>query len=136
MKSWQILLAIALTMMPVQDASAGYDTKQPLICAVDEVFECNEYDGCERRSEKEANVPTFFRVEFDKKKLTSKKQDGQHRESDIAATEDLETVIILKGTQNDQAWNMVVGKEEGTMSTTVTGDQFSFIMFGDCTSLD
>jgi hypothetical protein len=87
--------------------------------------------------EKEANVPSFFKVEFEKKKLTSnKKEDDQYRESDIDAAEELETVLIIKGTQNDQAWGMVIGKEEGTMSATVTGDQFSFVMFGDCTPLE
>lgn len=136
MKTWQTLLAVALIMIPFQSACAGFDMKKPLICAVDEVLECDEDGGCERRSEEEANVPTFFWVEFDKKKVTAKKQDGQVRESDIGVTEDLETVLILKGTQNDQAWNVVIGKEEGTMSTTVTGDQFSFVMFGDCTPLD
>jgi hypothetical protein len=136
MKIWQALLATALVMVPLQTASAGFDMQKPLICAVDEVFECNEATGCEPRLEKEANVPAFFRVDFEKKKLTSKKQDGEHRESDIGVAEEMEAVLIIKGTQNDQAWGLVIGKAEGTMSATVTGDQFSFVMFGDCTGLE
>ncbi len=136
MRIWQALLAAALIMTPFQTVSAGFDMQKPMICAVDEVFECNEANGCQPRLEEEANVPAFFRVEFEKKKLTSKKQDGQHRESDIGAAEELETVLIIKGTQNDQAWSMVIGREEGTMSATVSGDQFSFVMFGDCTALE
>lgn len=136
MKIWRALLILSLVMASFQTVSAGLDMQKTMICAVDEVFECNEATGCEPRLEQEANVPAFFRVEFEKKKLTAKKQDGQYRESDIGAAEELETVLIIKGTQNDQAWGLVIGKEEGTLSATVTGDQFSFVMFGDCTPLE
>jgi hypothetical protein len=136
MKIWQALLLAALIVIPIHNASAGFDMKKPMICAVDEVFECSEGNGCAPRSEEQANVPAFFNVEFDKNKVTSKKQDGEYRESDIGATEELETVMILKGTQHDQAWSMVIGKEAGAMSATVTGDRFSFVMFGNCTALD
>lgn len=136
MKLLHAIMAIAMLIAPFQTVSAGLDMKKPMICAVGEVFECNEATGCEPRTEKEANIPAFFNIEFDKKKVTSKKLDGQFRESDIGAAEELETVLIIKGTQNDQAWGLVVGKEEGTMSATVTGDQFSFVMFGDCTVIE
>ena len=136
MEIWRALLATALIMAPFQTVYAGFDLQKPMICAVDEVFECSEAAGCEPRLEQEANVPAFFNIEFDKKKVTSKNQDGPHRESDIVAAEELETVLIIKGTQNAQAWSMVIGREEGTMSATVSGDQFSFVMFGDCTALE
>jgi hypothetical protein len=126
------VLAGILTV-PALGMAAELDASKPLICAVTEVLECTEAEGCERRSTEEIAAPEFLRIDAKKKTLTAE-TDEEPRTSPIERSEDENGVLVLQGGDDGRGWTMAITIASGEFSGTVAGQEIVFVVFGNCTT--
>ncbi len=127
-----IILATCMCIVPHQIAAADFDGSAPLLCAVIRAMECGAETGCETGTASSINLPQFFRVDFEEKRLTAVKASGEKRSTPIKTLERIDGKIIIQGGENGRGWSAVIGGETGKMSVAVSGDQVGFVVFGAC----
>ena len=59
--------------------------------------------------------------------------DGSGRKTMIKTSGIVDGQLMLQGTENGKAWNMVIGSETGRWGGSVVEDDGSFAIFGSCT---
>ncbi|HEY4910712.1 MAG TPA: hypothetical protein VIJ73_14485 [Methylomirabilota bacterium] len=128
-----LCVVVACLSMPWPAAAAGkYDGSAPMLCAVTSLSECTADGKCERSApEAGNNLPTFLRVDVKGGTLTA--NDGSGRKTAIKTSGVVDGQLMLQGTENGKAWNMVIGSETGRWGGSVVEDDGSFAIFGACT---
>jgi hypothetical protein len=128
-----IRMSIFLSLLAMSaPAAAQFDGSQPLLCAATEATECAAGIECLSGSAESINLPEFFRINFDKKEITSTRADGSKRSTSIETVSPGETAIILRGAQGNLGWSMNISNE-GRMSLAVAGERVGYVVFGMCT---
>ena len=132
------LLAALVLILPIP-ALATIDDKKPAICANMEILECVPDQGCERVSAKDANLPRFLKIDFDKGSISRSQSDGTNLSSKIERSETIDERIILQGAEDgaeDQrdsfGWSLAIDKISGDMVLTGSGHDVGFVIFGAC----
>ena len=62
--------------------------------------------------------------------------NGIDNRTDTSAVKNIEHVdgrLILQGAENGRGWTLVILKENGKMSSTVSDEDVGFVVFGACT---
>ena len=128
-----LCVVVACLSMAWPAAAAGkYDGSAPMICAVTSMSECTADGKCERSSPQEGNtLPTFIRVDLGAKTLST--TDGGSRKTDIKGSSTVDGQLMLQGTENGKAWNMVIKSDTGRWGGSVVENDGSFALFGACT---
>jgi hypothetical protein len=130
-----IVLLTSIFSAPYQLSAAGFDGSEPLLCAVIKAVECDVERGCQEASVEDMNLPRFIKVDLDKNKISGKKEDGSKRETNIKVIEQVDNKLIMQGSEQGRGWSIVIGKDTGKMSATVSADEVGFVVFGACTTL-
>jgi hypothetical protein len=113
-------------------AAGKYDGSVPMLCAVTALTECTADGKCEKSApEAGNNLPTFLRVDLKGGVLMA--NDGSGRKTMIKTSGVVDGQLMLQGTENGKAWNMVIGSETGRWGGSVVEDDGSFALFGACT---
>ena len=135
-------LLAALGLILSTSAQATIDGKQPVLCANVEILECVPDQGCERVSAKDANLPRFLKIDFDKGTITRSRPDGTNLSSKIERSETVDERIILQGAEDgaeDQrdsfGWSLAIDMTNGEMVLTGSGHDVGFVIFGACEAL-
>ncbi len=126
-------LAICISIVPYQLASAKYDGSVPLLCAPIQVIECGVGDDCHRGTADSMNIPQFLKIDFEEKIIRA--ADESEKKAMIKSLEHVDGKLILQGMQNGRGWTLVISEDSGKMSATVSDDQVGFVLFGACTPL-
>jgi len=130
------LIAIALLLAFAAPAAAStheIDGSKPALCAVIETVECSADRQCQHGLAGHVRMPTFFRVDFKKKKVDATPAEGDEIVSAIKSLDRTDTSLILSGTEGGRGWSMVIDQKTGGMALTLTGLDASFVIFGACT---
>ncbi len=69
-------LAICISEVPYQLASAKYDGSVPLLCAPIQVIECGVGDDCHRGTADSVNIPPFLKIDFAGKIIMATDESG------------------------------------------------------------
>jgi hypothetical protein len=125
-------LAVVALAEPRPMAAQPFDGSKPLLCAAMEAIQCAAGGDCAAGSAEVINFPEFFRVEFDKKVITSTRSDGTNRTTPIEHVSRSDAGTLLHGGEAQFGWSMVIS-DHGKMTLTVSGDREGFIVFGACT---
>ena len=135
MRGLRIAGALALLMgVGTSSVPAGeFDGSTELICAVSTVFDCGPLQKCQSVSSREANVPSFIRVNFEAGKLSGKSPDGEVQETTVQNTTKIDGKTILQGAENGRAWSLVIDQQSGEISATIADNEVGFVLFGGCT---
>lgn len=129
-----IVLALLLALTAPAAAWANeIDGSKPALCAVIETAECTADRQCQHGLAGHVQMPTFFRVDFKKKKVDAKPLEGGEIVSAIKSLDRTDSSLILSGTENGRGWSMVIDQKTGGMALTLTGLDASFVIFGACT---
>jgi len=130
MKPFAALVGL-IACLPLGAAMAGdFDGSKPLICAAAEAVECGSGEQCTKGLPADFSLPTFLRVDVDKKTVA-----GPLRTSRIQVMEKGEKEILLQGTELGFAWSLAVDSEDGTMSGSIADRNGVYVLFGSCTPL-
>jgi hypothetical protein len=119
---------------PAAPASAAgkYDGSKPMLCAVTTVSECTKDGACERSGPQEGNnLPGFVRVDVKAKLLSD--NDGAGRKTEIKSSAIVDDQLMLQGSENGKAWNIVISSDSGVFGSSVVENDGLFAIFGRCT---
>jgi hypothetical protein len=119
-------------MAPYPLAAAAYDGSAPLLCAVIEVFDCQVGGECQRGTAESVNLPQFLKLNFAEKTLSTPEEGEKQRVTLIKNFERVDGNMIPQGVEGSRAWSMVIARETGKISATVSDDQVGFVVFGAC----
>jgi hypothetical protein len=128
-------LALGLTLGPINAIAQGLDNQAPMVCSVNETFDCASARACIGDSPEAVNIPRVIRIDFAAKKAFTKKINGEVREASIGAEQLVNERMILQGIQNGLAWSMAISRESGAMALTITAEDAGFVVFGTCMGL-
>ena len=128
--------AIAIGAVPVGASAAGYDGSANLICAASNVVACTKASICVQGEASSFDLPVFMYVDFKAKVVKARTEgDAKQVESPIRNFQKSNTQLILQGVENGHGWGMSIDQKGGRMTTTVSGESASFMIFGACTAL-
>ncbi len=126
------ILILAILIFPFYAAAQDFDGSKPLICSVMEVIECAPGIECDKGLPETFEFPEFIKINFTEKVLVGKANNQRIATSPIEKVETMEGNLILHGSQNGRAWNIVISQATGKMTGTIAADGFSFTVFGAC----
>jgi hypothetical protein len=127
------LAPLALAAVPAPALAAGYDGSTPLLCAITTVMECDATGECHRHTAAmHPDFPSFLRINVGQRLIT----DGQQgaRKTEIKAVTQLDGRLILHGGENGRGWAAAIAHDTGRMSAGVVAEDFTFALFGACTT--
>ena len=114
--------------------AGDFDGSKALTCATIEAIECAPGGKCLRGWAREINLPQFVTVDLAAKSITGKRpNDGSQLAAKIKSVSTKNSSLMLQGVQNDRAWSMVIAKDNGFMSVSVSAEDAGFVVFGACT---
>lgn len=123
-------LATALTLPGT--AGAAIDGKSNLVCAVNDVTACADSGKCIQGSARAFDLPQFIAVDFAAKEVRTTKDSGEKAASPIKHQQSDRNQILLQGVENGHGWTVAINTEHGRMTTSATGEEVSYILFGAC----
>ncbi|MGD9234513.1 MAG: hypothetical protein PVH67_11720, partial [Desulfobacterales bacterium] len=138
-KTVTVILAVIICMMPMQLAADQFDGSVSLLCAVIKVVWCSDSGDCYPTKAEVANIPRFLKINFKKKIITATEEDGRKDVIQIKNIEHANGKMILLCSESSRGWTMVISKETGkmtaTVSTTMPDNQLGIIVLGASTKL-
>ena len=137
------IVAILLSVSIPFAAQAGdFEGTKPLLCSVNTVIECTLEDGCREVAPESVALPSFFKVDFEKKTVTPTRESDGDRSSDIDRLEHLGGLVILQGAdegiqdvRDAVGWTAAISEETGKFVLTASGHEVAFVVDGACTPL-
>lgn len=128
------LAALWLTLLaPTTVSAAAVDGSRPFLCAINTIMECDGTGQCQRHMALEhPDFPSFLRIDVGRRLITDSQNDG--RKTEIKATSRLDGRLILHGGENGRAWSATIAEDTGRMSAGVIAEDFTFALFGACTT--
>lgn len=137
------IVAILLSVSIPFAAQAGdFEGTKPLLCSVNTVIECTLEDGCREVAPESVALPSFLKVDFEKKTVTPARAGDGNRNSDIKRVERLGGKLILQGAdegiqevRDSVGWTAAISEETGKYVLTASGDEEAYIVYGACIPL-
>lgn len=123
---------LAVLIFPFFATAQDFDGSKPLIGSVMEVIECAPGTECKKGLPENFEFPDFIKINFTEKILVGKSNNQRIDTSPIEKVEIQDGNLILHGSQNGRAWNIVISQTTGKMTGTIAADGFSFTVFGAC----
>ena len=130
---YSCLIALAALMLPAASIAADFDGSRPLLIAVIDVIECLPGADCEKVSPREARIPRFFEIDFEKKEISEIGDFEEERRTEIQSMTKLEGMLILQGAQNGRGWSVNISEANGDAVITLSDPLAGFVLFGACT---
>jgi len=127
------LLALITMMAPATATAADFDGSRPLLVAIIDIIECQPGGACEEVSPREAHLPRFLEIEFDKKEISEIGDAEEERTTKIQSITQGDGVLILQGAQNGRGWTINITVASGDAVITVSDPLSGFVLFGACT---
>ena len=134
-----IILVTCICMTPFYAAAGDFDGSKPLICVVKDSMECTQERGCDRVDEKDLNMTSTMKVDFDEKKIRLIHSGSGERVSEIENKKHIDGKLIVQGAedgykeyQDGNGWSMSIMESNGDMVVTASGDNVAFVLFGEC----
>ena len=113
-------------------AGAVIDGKAGLICSVNDVTACTDSSQCLQGQARAFDLPQFIAVDFAAKKVRTTRDSGEKAASPIKNQQSSGNQILMQGVENGHGWTMAIDTTNGRMTTSSTGAEVSYILFGAC----
>ncbi len=131
-----IAAALGLGLGSAGASAAGFDGTSNLLCATNNVVACTRNSVCVQGEANAFDLPIFMYVDFKAKVVKARTEgDTSKVESPIRNYQKSNTQLILQGIENGHGWGITIDQKGGKMTTTVSGESASFMIFGACTAL-
>ena len=132
--------SIACVFGAMSASAATFDGSQTLLCALQDVTQCDAGTECLGVTPEGINVPDFLQVDAANKLISATPEAGTERTTAIERTEHMDGKLILQGAddgiegvRDGLAWSMVIDDTTGKLVVSASGDGFAFVAFGACT---
>ena len=127
-----LLAGMMLSASGAAVAKEAYDGTSNFICATQGVMACVDGVICSKGQARDFDMPDFMMVDFKGKAIRAFYDGDKEATSPIKNMESSGTQLILQGVENNHGWSVSEHRDSGRMSTSVSGDEVSFILFGAC----
>ena len=125
------IVALLITPTPPPASAAPLDGSAPIICAGNEVRECEAGGMCLPLRPEHVNLPTMIEVDA-KQKMLIGLGGKDRRTAPIQAVERRDGRLIMYGGQEGRGWTLVLTEATGRLTASIVDDGFSFVLFGTC----
>lgn len=132
----KILLAVAGFILAGTAQAGDFDGSKVMLCATQNVSQCDAGMDCFSVFPESVNVPDFFVIDAGKKTIGAANSD---RHTPVERIEHLADKLILQGADGGiegerfgLAWSMAITEDTGKMTLSATGDRFAIVIFGAC----
>ena len=122
-----------LLCAPLSTQAGDYDGSKTLLCVPTDSLTCGGAGECERVTTEELEIPQFISVDFGKKSLSGKLEDGTVRTTPVRHVEKLDGSTLLQGGEYGRGWSIVIQHDTGEMSGAIAGDEGAVVVLGACT---
>lgn len=128
-------LAAAAALLVTGASAEGLDGSRNMVCAAINVVACAEGPGCVQGLAKNFELPEFIFVDM-KAKVVRATVESPYKEVDspIKNSETNRGQFILQGIENGHGWSMSIDRVSGRMTTSLSGELVSYMIFGACTA--
>jgi hypothetical protein len=129
------LAAAAAALLATGASAEGLDGSRNMVCAAINVVACAEGSGCVQGLAKNFELPEFLFVDV-KAKVVRATVESPYKEVDspIRNSEANRSQFILQGIENGHGWSMSIDRASGRMTTSLSGELVSYLIFGACTA--
>jgi hypothetical protein len=124
-----ILFGLFVVVSPVF-AGDVIDGTKPLLCASIEALDCDPGVPCDKGTPEIMGAPQFLRIDFKKNEIEAPKTTAK-----IRSMEKDDDQITLQGYDIGLGWTMIIDRLTGHSRITLAGWDFTFIIFGACTTV-
>ena len=129
------LLSICLLLVPGVSGAAGVGDADQMVCSIIDVVECDTAGECVFSDAASINLPRFIKVDIKNQKLSDATVKENAKETAIRFMEKTEKKIVMQGFENARAWTLIVSKESGDFSSTISEEDYGIVVFGACLAL-
>lgn len=127
------LIALPLTCcLPLAASAADYDGSKALRCAGTDLVSCDGAGQCERTTAAILDLPGFVTIDFDKKLIFGKLDNGEARKTPIERMEADEFGTMIQGGEYGKAWSIVIQPDTGHFSAAIAGENGAIAILGVC----
>jgi hypothetical protein len=128
------LIAGSMTVM-----ATPFDGSNPLVCAIQQVSQCDAGTDCIRVSPESVSLPDLFIVDAGNQAIMATPESGSDRKTAIERSEILDGKLVLQGAdegiedvRDGLGWTMAIDAETGKLVLSASGDGFAMVVFGAC----
>ncbi len=125
------IVLLFMGLMPGSVLGAEIDGSKPAICAIMETFQCVPGQECVRGNAESVNLPYFFQIDFQGKRVLSMRE-GREETTKIEQAVRQGGMWILQGVEL-RGWTITVSESSGKMVLSAAGEAEGFVLFGVCT---
>lgn len=134
-------LTFAALMGVISTASAAsfFDGKQPLLCSVHQLFECDTANACSAVTPGQVDGFSHLNIDFKTKTVTRAGEESEQQSPIENVETRVDGKLILSGIEDGQpdqrdgaGWTISIMDPEGTMVLAVAGDGFAIVGLGAC----
>ena len=115
------------------------DGKAPVLCATLGAVHCTmgprSAHGCVQGIARTMVVPQFIRLDFSGKRVTTTRESGVEKMSEIGGVSRGNGHIVVQGVDDGHGWSLVLEEKTGHMTASAVGDEEGMMIFGSCTQL-
>jgi hypothetical protein len=111
------------------------DQSSILVCSAIDIIGCTTGLKCSEGNAQSFDLPNFMFINFAKKSVHAKNQNGDEYTSPIKNFEITKSQLILQGVENHRGWSAAINRETGNISISSVGDDVSIMVFGACTAI-
>jgi hypothetical protein len=130
-----IVVALAMLLAAgAAHADAGMiEGRGRVLCAPTTVIACNADRQCSTSKPEAVNLPSFIRVDFKKKNLSSAALQGNGDRSAIDRIDVRDGKVFVQGSEGQRAWSFVIDQHNGAMTGAAADVGSAFVFYGECT---
>jgi len=134
--NWRAVALAAVAALLARGASAEpVDGTRDMVCAAVSVVACGEGPSCFHGLARTFDLPEFMFVDMKAKVVRATSESPFKKvDSPIKNAETTRNHFILQGVENGHGWNMSIDRSSGRMTTTLSGELVSYMIFGACTA--
>jgi hypothetical protein len=128
-------LAAAAVLLATGASAEGLDGSRNMVCAAINVVACSDGPDCVQGMARNFELPEFIFVDM-KAKVVRATVESPYKEVDspIRNSETTGSQFILQGIENGHGWSMSIDRASGRMTTSLSGELVSYMIFGACTA--
>ncbi|HOC42361.1 MAG TPA: hypothetical protein PKJ99_05005 [Thermoanaerobaculales bacterium] len=132
----KIFIAVLLLALAGRTAAADDLTGSGrFLCAAVQATACVEDGECGIDVPWNLNIPDFFEVDLEAKRLSTTKASGENRATSIEGLIRQGGIISFHGFENGRAFSWVISEQTGRATVAVATDGASVAVFGACTPI-
>jgi hypothetical protein len=119
--------------------AASLDSKNQMLCAMSDAFECTRGKTCDRTELAEIGAPRFFLVDMAQQVAQGIGAAARQRRSPIRTIDRVGPLLVMQGVDDAIegergaiGWTASVAMNGGSMVLTASGEDGAIIVYGDC----